>query len=196
MVFRVRFGIAGNVKPGQRSLSLQVTETGTFSGTQTSLLTISYDVLPANAVDLSGTTTPAQSLSVSSFPVLPKVPAGAPYLFAFSAAGGTPPYKWRLSPGSALPKGLTLNSDGTVTGTIASTVKVTTRNFNVQVTDAALTTATSTMTISVGVPTGSNCNNLFWNIANTFNPDRSLERPCHWFRLWEVRVASIRMGAM
>jgi hypothetical protein len=161
--------LPSTLSPGN-SLSLQVTETGTVSGTQTSLLTISYDVLPANAVDLSGTSTPAQSLSVSSFPVLPKVPAGAPYLYTFSAAGGTPPYKWRLSPGSALPKGLTLNSDGTVTGTIASTVKVTTRNFNVQVTDAALTTATSAMTISVGVPTGSNCNNLFWDIANTSTP--------------------------
>jgi hypothetical protein len=163
------FALPTTLEPGG-SFSLQVAETGTVPGTQTSLLTISYDVLPASAVDLSGSTTPAQSLVVSSYPRLPKVPAGSPYLFSFSAAGGTPPYTWRLSPGSSLPRGLTLNADGTVTGTIASTVKVTTRNFKVQVTDASRATATGAMSFAIGVPTGSNCNNLFWDIANTSTP--------------------------
>ena len=59
--------LPATLNPGN-ALSLQVTETGTVPGTQTSLLTISYDVLPANAVDLSGTTTPAQSLVSQFFP--------------------------------------------------------------------------------------------------------------------------------
>jgi len=168
------FSASGYVLPTtinpSESFSLQVTETGTGIGSQTSLLTISYDVLPATAVDLSGSTTPAQSFVVSSFPSLPKVPAGSPYFFAFSAAGGTPPYRWRLASGSTLPKGLTLKPEGIVTGTIGSNVRVSTRAFNVQVTDATSSIVTAPMSISIEVPTGANCNNFFWDIADTSTP--------------------------
>lgn len=163
------FALPATLQPAD-SISLQVQESGTSIGTQAGLFTISYDVLPATGVALSGTTTPAQSLAVSSFPNLPKVPASAPFLFALSAAGGIPPYSWRLTRGSSLPQGLTLNADGTITGTIASTVKVGTHGFGVQVTDASSATATRQMTFTIGVPTGANCNKTFWDIGKTSTP--------------------------
>lgn len=48
---------------------------------------------------------------------LPNGVIGASYSVTLSGAGGQPPYTWSLSPGSALPGGLTLSSGGQITGT-------------------------------------------------------------------------------
>ena len=71
--------------------------------------------------------------------------ASAPYSQQFSAIGGTPPYSWSVISG-ALPPGLSLSSSGTISGTPGTTGSYT---FTVQVTDAALNTATQTFTLSV-----------------------------------------------
>src|SRR5712691_12311269 len=63
---------------------------------------------------------------------------------ALSATGGVQPYRWTISDG-ALPAGLTLASDGMVSGTPASAG---TFAFTVQVSDAG----NSTATIPVSVP--------------------------------------------
>jgi large repetitive protein len=47
---------------------------------------------------------------------LPKGTEGKPYSSTLKAGGGAPPYTWSISHGS-LPKGLTLGSGGSVTGT-------------------------------------------------------------------------------
>jgi hypothetical protein len=49
--------------------------------------------------------------------LLPGGQAGAPYAATLEATGGTGPYTWSLTPGSTLPDGLTLHSDGTIGGT-------------------------------------------------------------------------------
>ncbi len=50
--------------------------------------------------------------------VLPDGTNGVPYSQSLSASGGQPPYTWMLSPGSApLPQGLTLSTNGVVSGT-------------------------------------------------------------------------------
>lgn len=51
---------------------------------------------------------------------LPDPIARKPYRAVLQAEGGTPPYHWSLY-GGKLPTGLTLNADGTITGTPAST---------------------------------------------------------------------------
>ncbi len=163
------FAVPAVLQPGN-SFSAQVSETGTNPGINTGLLTFSFDVLPASGVALSGSTTPAQSLVVSTFPQLSKGTVGAPYLFSMSATGGTPPYTWSVTSGTNPPRGLTFDSSGKITGTIASTVAIGSHYFTVQVTDSASATATAQINLPVGVPTGANCNNLFWNVANSSTP--------------------------
>jgi len=65
---------------------------------------------------------------------------------------------------------LTFDSSGTITGTIASNVGIGSHYFTVQVMDSASATATAQINLPVGVPTGANCNNLFWNVANSSTP--------------------------
>lgn len=59
----------------------------------------------------------------------------------------TPCYTYALAPGSALPAGLSLNSDGTLTGT--PTGPTGTFPFTVQVTDSFPTTATANFSITI-----------------------------------------------
>jgi hypothetical protein len=85
---------------------------------------------------------------VTSESPLPSAVIGAPYLDALDAFGGSPPYAWTSSP---LPLGLFLSSSGTISGTVASTVKVGTFPFSVQVSDSSVPpiSATAIMTLPV-----------------------------------------------
>lgn len=68
------------------------------------------------------------------------------YSQTLAATGGTAPYTWSVV-GGALPAGLTLASNGTISGTPTDLGTV---NFTVQVRDAALATATRLLSITVG----------------------------------------------
>jgi hypothetical protein len=57
-----------------------------------------------------------KGLAITSRSPLPDAEEGTPYQFAFKAIGGTPPYGWMLTSGK-LPLGLTMTSEGTLTGT-------------------------------------------------------------------------------
>ena len=70
-------------------------------------------------------------LGISNTP--PSATQGTAYTFQFAAAGGTPPYTFALGSG-ALPAGLTLASDGTISGTPTTTQ---TASFTVTVTDSS-----------------------------------------------------------
>jgi hypothetical protein len=61
--------------------------------------------------------TPQDPLFITTSSALPDATVGAPYAAAFAAIGGTPPYDWSLSAGAVLPPGLTLSSDGVLSGT-------------------------------------------------------------------------------
>ena len=88
----------------------------------------------------------------SAYPVittvsLPSATVGTLYGATLTATGGTMPYRWEISSGS-LPAGLSLNADGTITGTPAAT-----GNFNVEFRvlnrdDDMHTTAAFTLTVS------------------------------------------------
>ena len=83
----------------------------------------------------SGTqTAPASPVVVSASPAPPAGIATNPYAgFSFSASGGSPPFTWAITSG-ALPAGLTLASDGTLSGTPTS---VGAFAFTVRATDSA-----------------------------------------------------------
>lgn len=67
-------------------------------------------------------------------------------MFRLIASGGTPAYKWSLESGN-LPKGLTLNADGTIGGFIECEPGE--YRFTVKVTDSVNSTATKELTITV-----------------------------------------------
>ena len=76
---------------------------------------------------------------------LPDGQVSTQYNQALSATGGTQPYAWSIVNGS-LPDGLTLSSDGQLSGTPVSPG---TSQFTVQVTDADGKTATGTYSLTV-----------------------------------------------
>jgi uncharacterized repeat protein (TIGR02543 family) len=75
---------------------------------------------------------------------------GEPYSAQLVATGGTHPFKWSITNGT-LPKGLTLNSQGDISGTPADLGGQYT--FTVEVTDANKLTATRQLTLVVDGPT-------------------------------------------
>lgn len=70
---------------------------------------------------------------------------GGIYAGGVSVSGGTAPYYWTLAPGSSLPPGLVLGSDGAIFGT---PTKAGTYSFNLVVSDSALSPA-SVVTVPV-----------------------------------------------
>jgi hypothetical protein len=69
-------------------------------------------------------------------PALPNGVSGVAYSVTNSASGGTPPYSWALAPGSAaLPAGLTLSTDGVISGT--PTNSRTYNNIVIRMTDSS-----------------------------------------------------------
>ena len=63
----------------------------------------------------SGGTPP---LTITTTAPLPRAITGQPYSFTLSASGGTTPYSWSIPLGTGiLPDGLSLNSDGVISGT-------------------------------------------------------------------------------
>lgn len=95
---------------------------------------ITISVAPAAtplAVDASGVPSTAQ--------------VGVPYNGALKASGGTAPYTFAVTSG-ALPDGLTLNADGTITGTPGNAGSFT---AEITVTDSAIVQATAKITNTV-----------------------------------------------
>lgn len=71
---------------------------------------------------------------------LPAARVGSAYTASLSAAGGTPPYLWSIASGQ-LPPGLTLNSQGTISGTPTGSGDF---GFTVQLRDSAGTPQSAT----------------------------------------------------
>ena len=70
---------------------------------------------------------------------------GTIYSQTLAASGGTAPYTWTVSAGS-LPAGLTLNTNGVISGTPTTSNA---SSFTVKVTDSASATATQSLTMTV-----------------------------------------------
>ena len=155
------------------SFSFQVNFTPTQAVSYTNATYLALDILPSQSVSMTGSGTAPTSLAVTSFPTLPSVTQNATYLANLAAAGGNGALTWSLATGSTLPKGLTLSSAGSITGTPASTVAVGTYTFTAKVTDSSAPpkTATATFTLPVAAyVTGAKCSNIDWDVAGTSNP--------------------------
>jgi len=127
---------------------LSVGTKGTVTGIPTTAGSASFTVQVNDSAghqataQVSLTVAPALSITTSA---LPGAALGAAYSQTLTATGGTPPYTWSISTGS-LPKGLTLSSAGSITGT---TNTAGTFAFAVEVTDSASATATKPLSIVV-----------------------------------------------
>ncbi len=119
--------------PGGLSLS----SGGSLSGTPTSAGTFVFTVNATDANNFNGTRT--YSLTVNSQPTitlspesLSAIPVDSPYTQAITASGGTAPYTYINTTG-ALPDGLSLSTEGLISGTPTVTG---TFGFRVNATDA------------------------------------------------------------
>lgn len=144
---------AWSVSAGSLPSGLSLSSGGTISGTPAAAGTSSFT---AKATDAdSNTATQALSLTVTSdltiiTTTLAIGTAGTAYSQVLGAAGGDPPYSWAVTTGS-LPSGLSLASDGVLSGTPA-TPGITI--FSVTVTDAGSDTATQVLAVSIAAATG------------------------------------------
>lgn len=129
--------------------------TGTISGTVTAAdgtYPVTFTLTDANNVTTNSVplsiviaTPPPLSVLTTS---LPGTNTGTPYSATLQAFSGVPPYTWSLNSGT-LPSGLTLASNGTISGT--ATASGTSLVF--KVVDSTQTTAlSSSMTIQVASP--------------------------------------------
>ena len=82
-----------------------------------STATVTCNTFSGWATDLNGV--PPQPPCITSTE-LPPAELNTPYTATLEAVGGTPPYTWSIASGS-LPPGLSLSSDGTITGTPTET---------------------------------------------------------------------------
>ncbi|HET9410955.1 MAG TPA: putative Ig domain-containing protein, partial [Candidatus Dormibacteraeota bacterium] len=109
---------------------------------------------PTQVPNVSPLTSPSTQTSPSSAPPTPATISGFPlgagevalaYSGALSANGGTAPYNWSIIAG-ALPGGLNLGQDGSVTGTPTTPGTYT---FSIQVTDKNNASSNASGTIKV-----------------------------------------------
>jgi len=133
---------------------LGLSDEGVLSGTPTSATTGPVNVVITVEDSLGATRTSELQLTVNAAPLvvqttsLPNATVGAPYTVTLLASGGVAPYSWHAA---ALPDGLTLTDDGTLTGT--PTTAAPTATVDVTVTDARSQTATALLSLTVNPAT-------------------------------------------
>jgi hypothetical protein len=127
--------------------------TGAITGKPTVTGTASFTVEVTDSESTPATVSASESITVTAPPLtvstasLPTATADAPYSASLAATGGVSPYTWLLD-GGALPTGLSLHGNGTLSGTpkVAGTF-----NFTAEVTDSDNPTETATASLSVTV---------------------------------------------
>jgi uncharacterized protein YhjY with autotransporter beta-barrel domain len=139
---------AGALPPG-----VSMSSAGVVSGTPTAAGTFNFTVQVTDAATQTATqpltlviAAPTITLSPAS---LPNGLAGTAYAQVISAAGGSGPYTFALTSG-ALPAGMTLASDGTLSGTPTVSGAF---NITITATDALGFTGAQAYTLNISAPT-------------------------------------------
>lgn len=113
------FAVTAGALPAGMTLS----SAGVVSGTPTAGGSFNWTVTATDAGSMTGARAYTMTISAPTIGItpttLPNPTQGASYSAALSASGGTAPYTFSVVAG-ALPVGMTLNSDGTVSGTPSS----------------------------------------------------------------------------
>ena len=136
------------VDHGNGTASITGTPTDGAVGTYAITIRASNGVAPDSVIHLALEIVPHVSISTGS---LPDAAYHTTYTATVSATGGQPPYDFSLESGS-LPAGLTLHSDGTITG--SATGPLGTSTFKVKVTDAEDPAKSDTRELSIKVVKG------------------------------------------
>ncbi len=129
---------------------------GVLSGTPTQIGTFSVNVQVQDSESPPQTASALFTLKVNPLPLeitttsLPGAKVGTNYDTSLGETGGVGPYTWQLAPGAALPSGLTLQSNGVITGAPTSSA-VGTTSFTVLVTDGENPPAEASRTLSITV---------------------------------------------
>ena len=140
------------ISAGALPAGLTFTPAGVLSGTPTVAGTFNFSVTATDSTTgTAGTVTVAYTLTLSvptitvNPPVLPNAVFAVPYNHVINAVGGTAPYTFAVSAG-ALPAGVTLNANGTISGAPTVTGAF---NFTIRATDALGFTGTRAYAITV-----------------------------------------------
>ncbi|MDD4101876.1 MAG: M6 family metalloprotease domain-containing protein [Kiritimatiellae bacterium] len=91
---------------------------------------------------------PTPALGLTDDEVLPLTLIELPYAHQLGAEGGTPPYAFEIISG-ALPYGMTMDSDGLITGVVSNAQ---TGEFTVRLTDSESAIAEKTFSLTVALP--------------------------------------------
>jgi Putative Ig domain len=122
--------------------------TPTVQGSYTPQFTVTDAIGATASVTLPLAITALARLQITTVPALAPATVGTFYSQLLLATGGTVPYGWALASGT-LPPGLSLSSNGEISGTPTTTGSST---FTAKVTDAASSSQAQTFTITVGLP--------------------------------------------
>jgi uncharacterized protein (TIGR03437 family) len=123
---------------------------GVLSGTPTQSGKFSFSVTVKDNLGYTSNNNYTLAISPPSLSItttsLPPGNVNSSYSASLSAAGGTPPYTWSATPANALPAGLTLASNGNITGSPTNSGAF---SFTATVTDASGATASASLSISI-----------------------------------------------
>ena len=148
------YAVTAGTLPGGLALS---TSTGALSGTPTAGGSFNFTIRATDNNGFSGSRAYAFSVAAATIALapatLPAATVGSAYTQAVTASGGTAPYAYAITAG-ALPAGLTLASNGTLSGTATAGG---TFNFTVTATDSSSGsgpyTGSRAYAFTVGAPT-------------------------------------------
>lgn len=127
-----------------------LTGTPTAAGSFTIAVTLHDSCNPVQTVEQNYDFAVNSPVIIQTTSPLTNGTVGTLYSQQFTASGGTSPYTWLLSSGT-LPAGLTLVSNGTLSGTLAAG-SAGTYMFKVQATDSAAHTTNANFTLTVSCP--------------------------------------------
>jgi Putative Ig domain len=133
----------------QASITGVPTYIGTYSPLQVRVTDSAGHTADSNPFTITITPVDGPALTIAGSPPS-RADIGTPYSATFTANGGTGGYIFDIASGS-LPLGLTLSSDGILSGT-PSTTATAMNTYTVRVTDSEGDVATATFTISVALP--------------------------------------------